>query len=150
MSGTESSAAHAEFAGSELDRLAAQFIDATLPKSAWTHEAHILVATWHLLHHGETEALELVRARIKRLNASHGLVETPTRGYHETLTRFYMWAVRSALDTIDGLGDPDQIGLAVVALCRDRELPFRYWSRERLLGAEARAGWVEPDLHPLM
>jgi hypothetical protein len=134
---------------SELDRLAAQFTAATLPQEGWTHEAHILVATWHLLHHDDARALELVRTGIKRLNAAHGLVETPTRGYHETITRFYLWAVREALATIGDGTDADAIGLQVVALCGDRALPFRYWSKERLMGAEARAQWVEPDLHPL-
>jgi hypothetical protein len=28
----------------------------------------------------------------------------------------------------------------------DRRLPLRYYSRERLFSAEARLGWVEPDL----
>ncbi|MDQ6633482.1 MAG: hypothetical protein M3Z10_01860, partial [Gemmatimonadota bacterium] len=31
----------------------------------------------------------------------------------------------------------------------DRALPLEYWSRERLMSADARAGWVEPDLRPL-
>jgi hypothetical protein len=30
-----------------------------------------------------------------------------------------------------------------------RELPFAYYSRERLLSVEARARFVEPDLRPL-
>lgn len=135
---------------SGLDQLAAQFNAATLPKAAWTHEAHILIATWFLLHHEAEQALERVCAGIKRLNAAHGLVETPSRGYHETITRFYLWAVREALAALGDAGDPDDLGLRVVALCGDRSLPFRYWSKELLMGAEARARWVEPDLHPLM
>jgi hypothetical protein len=31
----------------------------------------------------------------------------------------------------------------------DKTLPFRFFSKERLYGAEARAGWLEPDLAAL-
>ena len=34
-----------------------------------------------------------VREGILRLNAAHGVPTTPTRGYHETITRFYMHMV---------------------------------------------------------
>lgn len=33
--------------------------------------------------------------------------------------------------------------------CGRSELPFEYYSRERLLSPEARATWVEPDLQAL-
>jgi hypothetical protein len=39
---------------------------------------------------------------------------------------------------------------ALIAEYGDKNLPFRYWSRERLMSPEARAGWVEPDLEPLV
>lgn len=28
----------------------------------------------------------------------------------------------------------------------DKDLPLRYYSRERFFGDDARAGWIEPDL----
>ena len=31
----------------------------------------------------------------------------------------------------------------------ERELLFRFWSRELLLSSNARAAWLEPDLAPL-
>jgi hypothetical protein len=37
----------------------------------------------------------------------------------------------------------------LIVECVDRNLPFTYYSRERLMSPEARRGWVEPDLRPL-
>jgi hypothetical protein len=31
----------------------------------------------------------------------------------------------------------------------NKECPLRYYSKERLMSAEARAGWIDPDLRPL-
>jgi hypothetical protein len=31
----------------------------------------------------------------------------------------------------------------------DRDLPLRYYSRERLMSSTARLGWLPPDLRPL-
>jgi hypothetical protein len=37
----------------------------------------------------------------------------------------------------------------MIAACGDRQLPFVYYSRERLLSWTARTSWVEPDLRAL-
>jgi hypothetical protein len=38
----------------------------------------------------------------------------------------------------------------VVDECADREIPYAYYSRERLMSPDARRGWIEPDLAPLV
>jgi hypothetical protein len=47
--------------------------------------------------------------------------------------------------------DPESEDLYSTMLdaCGDSYIPFKYYRRERLLSAEARAKWVEPDLLPL-
>jgi len=125
------------------------FADRTLPRERWTHGAHLTVALWHLLQYDWPEAVTRVRAGIKAYNAAHGVRQTPTGGYHETLTLFWMRAVRAFLET--GRNE----GRSLVALANalvasaDRDLPLRHYSRELLFSTEARAGWVEPDLMPL-
>lgn len=117
---------------SELDDAALwrAFSDRTLPSAQWTHAAHLRVAAMHLERYGLEEAHLLMRVGIIRLNAAQGLVETATRGYHETLTR--VWLV-----------------LVGAGLASERDAPLRYYSRERLFSLEARTRWVEPDLLPL-
>src|SRR5690348_11419884 len=93
------------------------FTEARLPASEWNHQAHLRVAWLFLDRHPLDEAHLLMRVGIVRLNASHGLVETPSRGYHETMTR--VW-------------------LALVASLRSSEDP-RSPSSDRFVGAHAAA-----------
>ncbi len=90
-----------------------------------------------------------MRRGIRRYNAAHGVQTTPTGGYHETLTLFWLRAVRTFLE--DGRNE----GRSLVSLANelvttaDSGLPLRHYTRARLFSTEARASWVEPDLKPV-
>lgn len=133
----------------EVLSLLRRFDDCTLPRDEWTHAAHLTVALWHLLEYEWDEAVSRVRAGIQRYNAAHGIRTTPTSGYHETLTLFWMHHVRAFLE--EGRNE----ARSLVALANDladsadSRLPFEYYTRERLFSVEARAAWVEPDLKSL-
>ena len=129
-----------------VERTAVAFIAVTLPKSEWTHHAHLRVGMWHLLHHPVDEALDLLRARITALNVSHGVANTETSGYHESITRFYVWRIGSFLDEAGRERALDELADELIARHGDKELPFRYWSKELLMSPGARLGWVAPDL----
>lgn len=133
----------------EVERVVTGFRDGTLPQAGWTHRAHLTVALWYGAHHAPDQALDLVRAGILRLNAAHGVVTTPTRGYHETVTRFYMRVVRHHLEQEQSAGDWAERANRFISRYGSRELPLRHYSETRLTSAEARAGWVEPDVRPL-
>ena len=49
-----------------IERLVAAFIDCTLPKVEWTHEAHLRVGLWHRLHMPAELVLGTLRERISR------------------------------------------------------------------------------------
>jgi len=133
----------------EVERLVARFEDGTLPHAEWNHRAHLTVALWYAAHHPPAEALDRMRRGILRLNAAHGVPTTPTRGYHETITRFYMWMVGRFLEEEGVAGDWGRLANRLVERHGDRELPLRYYTEARLRSPEARAGWVEPDLGTL-
>ena len=129
----------------------AAFRARTLPGVDWTHQAHLTVGLWHVIEFGEGRALDLLREGISRYNESVGVANSDTRGYHETLTRFYVWAAavfakeadrsRGFLALVNGfLASPIASKLA----------PFGFYSRDRLLSVAARHGWVAPDLRPLV
>jgi len=87
-----------------------------------------------------------------RLNDSHGVPNSDTRGYHETITRFFLLAIRHALSRddatrpaharVNALLDAGGLGSGKRAL-------FPYWSEAQLFSVEARRRWVPPDLAPL-
>ena len=133
----------------EILALVRRFEDCTLPREEWTHAAHLTVALWHLLQFDWPEAVARVRRGIKRYNAAHGILTTPTGGYHETLTLFWLRTVRAFLEA------ERNEARALVRLANDliasadRGLPLAHYTRELLFSPEARANWVEPDLKPL-
>jgi len=123
------------------------FGDAALPAAAWPHRAHLRVAWMFLRRHPLDEAHLLMRVGIIRLNAFHGLVETPARGYHETLTRLWLALVAALMRAADAPSSDAFVDAHAGALGRDAAL--RHYSRERLMSVRARAVFVEPDLAPL-
>jgi hypothetical protein len=135
----------------EVVRLVARFEDGTLPKAEWTHQAHLTVALWYASRLPFEEALVVVREGIRRINAAHGVATTPTGGYHETITRFYMMVICNYVAEVSGEAGTDWAGRVNRLLARygARELPLRHYTKDLLMSPDARFGWVEPDLLPI-
>ena len=134
----------------DIDILARAFTARTLPKAEWTHHAHLRVGLWHVLRYPDGVALDLLRLRIRSYNESTGVLNTSSGGYHETITRFYVAVIRSFLDSVDAQRPTDELAQDLIARFGDKDLPFRYYTRERLLSVEARLGWLPPDVEPLL
>ncbi len=129
--------------------IVAGFRARSLPRPAWTHQAHLAVGLWHVLTFGEAAAKPLLREGIRRYNESVGTPNSDTRGYHETVTMFYVWAAARFAE-LNGPGALlDLVNGFVASRLGAKETAFDHWSRERLLSVAARHGWVEPDLRPL-
>lgn len=128
------------------DRIARQFGDQSLPCSEWSHEAHLRVGLWHLLRYPPAEALIRLRRGIQLYNAACGIANTDRSGYHETITRLYVGLLDALLKQTDRSRPADELADEVIARLGDRDLPLRYYSRERLFSPAARRHWVEPDL----
>jgi hypothetical protein len=134
----------------EIVELVKAFESAVLPKTEWTHAAHLSVALWYCRHNGFYKALEKMRLGIQLLNSAHGVPTTPTGGYHETLTIFWMQLVWNFLQENSG-NDYSLLILTnklVTTFC-ESELPLKFYSRERLFSVGARTNFIEPDLIPI-
>ena len=134
----------------EIAKLVADFDRAAIDRARWTHEAHLTVAAWHLLSFPYDAALSQMRAGIQRLNAANSVAQTPTGGYHETITQLYMQLVAQAIDRVGRDGPIDRVIGEVVARCFDRDLPLRFYTRETLKSWTSRTSWVEPDIAPIV
>jgi hypothetical protein len=130
-------------------RLVASFENRTLPKAQWTHGAHLTMGFWYAAHLPPEAALDRIRAGILRLNEAHGVVTTPTSGYHETITRAYMRLIGAHLAE-DGAGGEwhERMNRVLERLGR-RDMLLAYYTKDRLMSPAARAGWVEPDVREL-
>jgi hypothetical protein len=134
---------------SEISAIVAAFLDLSLPKPQWTHHAHLCVGLWHVLLHPPAEALVLLRERISRYNAVTGVLNTPTSGYHESITAFYTWQIAWFVETNDHSWPIQEFAAALIARFGAKDLPLTYWTESRLMSSEARLGWLAPDLRPL-
>ena len=137
------------WSGERIAALAAAFDAATVPNAEFSHRAHVTVAVHHLHRYGQEEGGRRVRDGILRLNAANGIVQTPTRGYHETITRVYLRVLGDFVARAPADADTASLANAAWRELGDPALPLRWYSRERLMSWEARAGWVEPDLAEL-
>jgi 4-hydroxy-tetrahydrodipicolinate synthase len=132
-----------------LVQLQQRFATQAIPAQEWTHLAHLRTGAWHVFHLGPDEALARLREGIRRLNQAHGTPETPTRGYHETITRAYvellaMFLAQFAPEIPLGA----RVGALLASPLARREALFAFYDRTRLLSPEARAAFIEPDRAP--
>ena len=132
----------------KTDRVARGLIERTLPKPEWTHEAHLRAGLWHVFHHGQEEALHLLRERISKYNESVGTANTDTSGYHETITAFYVKTIGEFLAAEDRQLPLDELASLLMDKHGHRELPLKYYSKDRLFSVEARRRYIAPDLNP--
>lgn len=134
---------------SELDRIAKQFNDCTLPHDLWSHEAHLKVGIWHLLNYSFDEALKLLRKRIRAYNDCNGTPNTDDSGYHETVTRFFLILINERLQQgFSKSGNEASVNELLESLA-DPQLILGYYSKAVLFSVDARRTWIKPDLRPL-
>ena len=135
-----------------------QFLCCSLPKQQWTHEAHLRVGLWHLLHYSPSESIAKLRQGIKRYNLTCEIENTDSQGYHETITQFYVLLIARFIETniqlvnaivitpSNEIVNVDLLANELIKSYGDRSLIFKYYSRDRLMSKTARIEWVEPDL----
>jgi len=123
----------------------------TLPKEQWTHQAHLICGLCLMREHPEVDVDRDVPGIIWRYNeASNGPnANTDGGGYHETITRFYLRALRTFLARLpQGLPLHRMNAVLIASRFAQHDLPLDYYTRERLSSVEARRVWVEPDRAP--
>ncbi len=140
-----------------LERFLRGFEAGTLPKGEWTHGAHVAAAAYYLQGASQggvydaayDEVLPVIRERIQSYNLAVGGANTPTSGYHETLTRFWLRMVAGFLRERQPGTSLEAARLAVAAFGEKRALHAEYYSGDVVKDCEARLGWREPDLQAL-
>ena len=117
-----------------VDRLERCLLSAT----EFHHRDHLTVAAVYLYASEFASALEKMRSSLFRFAAHHG-----STLYHETMTRFWLMQVEKHLDRSLCLRDSVQRAISALP---NKNLVNEYYSPGLLHSAEAKAGWIEPDL----
>jgi hypothetical protein len=122
-----------------------EFEAGTLPLKHWNHRTHLLVGLWYVCHYAPTTALQRLRSRIRRYNEISGIGNTPERGYHETITRFYWWKLCEYVGRNESRIEIGQLlhGLQESPLA-DQSYLLCFYSKEQLMSPQARLRWLSP------
>ncbi|WP_447932114.1 hypothetical protein [Sphingopyxis fribergensis] len=121
----------------------------TLPRAAWTHEAHLGACLWLVSERPDIDVDAEIATIISRFNESVGGVNDDTQGYHDSITRAYVAGVRLFLSETDETGLAARVNAMLLSDVGRRDWPLRFYSRDLLFSVPARRGFVEPDLMPL-
>lgn len=119
------------------------FESCSLPEREWTHAAHVRMAWLYLRRRPLAEVVAVVREGIQRYNGS---LKKPS-GYHETITCAFLRLIGNRLRN-DGAAQ----SFAEFSAChpdlmeRGMSILLRYYRKETLFSAPARATFVHPDL----
>lgn len=131
-----------------LDQFVQQWEDGTLPKSAWTHGAHVAVTAYYAFDCRSDELFPLMKRGITNFNTCVGTVNGPDSGYHETLTRFWSEMIAAFVSERRDVSRLETVRAAVMRFGQDRDLHQLYFSFDVVRSRRARQEWVPPDLEP--
>ena len=134
----------------EIERVGEGLLERSLPRSEWTHEAHLAATTYLLLKRRDIETDKELPGIIQRYNESVGGLNSDTEGYHETITRLFLSGVRLFLVEASSAAPLfELVNELLVSPMGRRDWPLRFFSPERLFSVEARRHFIDPDLRPL-
>ncbi|HKQ54103.1 MAG TPA: hypothetical protein VJT74_17130 [Pyrinomonadaceae bacterium] len=133
----------------EIEAVVRGFESCTTPPAEFKHASHLIVALCYLHDSRLTiaEAAERLRAALYRYLDHNGVDRLK---YNETITIFWLRRVRAFLDGATQTRTTAELAAELLErYSGGAKLVNDYYSQERLFSAEARDGWVEPDLKPL-
>jgi hypothetical protein len=134
----------------EIETLVARFERCEVSHAEWRHREHLLVALAYIARLGAEAGGARFCDGLRRLNASHGTPELLDRGYHETITFFFIRKIGAIVAAAPPGAPLAALAADVIGALGDFRGAVRlHYSRERIMSWEAKRGWVEPDLAPL-
>lgn len=132
-----------------IELLVERFQARTLPKEEWTHEAHLIVALWHLKEYDKDTATCLLRAGIINYNLAVGTPNTGNSGYHETITLFWIRLMGLFVEKNKELNMSELVTKFLLSGYAKPAILFDYYSKDLLFSTAARANWVKPDIRSI-
>jgi len=128
----------------EIEAVVHKFESCEYGVKDFDHGKHLAVAAWYLGHFSFENALARMRSSLVRFTAHHGV-----KGYHETITRFWLELVAAHLHTAPAGSCLTDVVHQLVRVYPDKNILFDYYTREVVMSDEARERWVAPNLKAL-
>lgn len=127
----------------EIDLFIAAFEAGTLHKDRWTHAAHILAGACYVHTLGETAAIARMRVCVSAFNLAAGGKNTPTSGYHETITVFWIKLLAAHHRPKETRAQFACRAVRDLAPCRNIYADF--YTFDILASTHARRFWIAPN-----
>lgn len=118
------------------------------PLEKWHHRDHVKIAYLYLRRYPFDQAAARIRDGIQSHNAVHNVPDSPTSGYHETMTQAWLRLVDLVIREYGPAHDADAFVDEHPELSQKKTLRL-FYSRQRFMSPEAKVSFVEPDLAPL-
>lgn len=134
-------------ADAELQALASGLREHSLPKDAWTNDAHWAASFWLLRHAPSFDIDRDLPDAIRAFNLAKGGENTDHAGYHETITRASIHVIR--LYDAPGLPAWESVNAILASSFGRKDWFFDHWSKGVLMAPAARRAWFAPDRAPL-
>jgi hypothetical protein len=133
----------------DIISLVNQFNTQNITQEQWTHESHLAVACWHLHTYHFFDALCRMRAGIILLNGAHGTPNNQDRGYHETLTWFWLTVVDLWITNHPEMTLIEQYQSLLNSPASSKYLPRAYYLESELKDPFTRAITLKPTQQEL-
>ncbi len=129
----------------EIFEIVRGYENGTIRREDWRHNEHLTVACYYAFHHNYETALARMRDGIFNLLNAFKIDFSREMPYHETLTVFWM---RTIFDSLKNQPETSLVEFAnrILEIGGDKELPLKFYSRERLFSDAARRNYIEGDL----
>jgi hypothetical protein len=118
------------------------------PLEQWHHKQHIKVAYLYLRQLPLDQAIARIRQGIKAHNAAQGVKESPTSGYHETMTQAWLRLVDVTLKEYGAAENADAFYERNPQLWQTKTLRL-FYSKELFMSPRAKGEFVQPDMASL-
>jgi hypothetical protein len=129
----------------EILALTTAFLDRTLEKPRWRHNAHCLVTACLLLTRPGMDLERDLPDLIRRYNTATGVENTETAGYHHTITIFYIRTIRAFLATLPpSTGLEDACNAMLNSPIGDKTYVENHYQSDVLWSKKARQTWITP------
>lgn len=128
---------------STAEKMVAAFMDCSLPREEWDHGMHLVIGLYMVAQYGKKAYPEMKKGLLKY----NGCFQN--EGYHETMTQFWIWAIKKyrgdekgdihwTQETLDGIIFDDDL--------THRNLWTRYYTKEVMMSEKAKKTWIQPNL----
>ena len=111
----------------DIRTIGAGLLACTLPREAWTHEAHLAACLWLLSERPDIDVDAEIALIIRRFNESVGGVNDDTQGYHDSITRAYVAGVRLFLAETAETDLTSRVNALLRSPVGARDWPLRFY-----------------------